>query len=80
MRFTYGVTESGRCFEFHDDWTLPGRKHMLMEEPWVGFTIFVERSASLSDALNDLDNDDQRRDTTTIDRRCAWADACDEDR
>ena len=80
VRFTYGVTEAGKCFEFHDDWTLPERKHMIMEEPWVGFTIFVERSASLSEALNDVDIDGYRRDVTTTDRRRAWADVYDDDR
>ena len=46
-RFTSGVTESGECFEFHDDWTLPQQRHKIMEEAWVGFTMFVERDCSL---------------------------------
>ena len=49
-RFTYGVTKSGKRFEFHDDWTLPQRRHMVLEEPWVGHTIFTERSVNLVDA------------------------------
>jgi hypothetical protein len=44
VRFTYGTTESGKTFEFHDDWTLPSRKHYVLEEPWVGYSIFTERS------------------------------------
>ena len=46
VRFTCGVTESGKSFEFHDDWTLPDRKHKVLEEPWIGYSVFVERSAS----------------------------------
>ena len=44
LRFTYGVTAKGRSFEFHDDWTKPERAHMVLDEPWVGYTIFIERS------------------------------------
>ena len=47
VRFTCGVTESGESFEFHDDWTLPSQKHRVLKEPWVGYTIFTERSANL---------------------------------
>ena len=79
VRFTYGVTERGRCFEFHDDWTLPERRHKLMEEPWVGFTVFAERGVCLSQALNDIDADGYQRDTTTTYDRRAWADICDDE-
>ena len=44
QRYTYGVTESGRKFEICDDWTVPDRRHLVLEEPWVGRTIFLERS------------------------------------
>ena len=44
LRFTYGITADGRSFEFHDDWTKPERAHMVLDEPWVGYTVFTERS------------------------------------
>ena len=44
LRFTYGITAEGRSFEFHDDWTKPERAHMVLDEPWVGYTVFTERS------------------------------------
>ena len=43
LRSTYGITVDGRSFEFHDDWTKPGRAHMVLDEPWIGYTIFTER-------------------------------------
>ena len=33
----------GRRFEFHDDWTKPERAHMVLDEPSVGYTVFIER-------------------------------------
>ena len=42
--FTYGITAEVRSFEFHDDWTKPERAHMALDEPWVGYTVFTERS------------------------------------
>ena len=47
-RFTYGVTSAGRTFEFHDDWTKPERAHMVLDEPWLGYTVFTERGAELT--------------------------------
>ena len=50
MRFTKGVTQSGRQFEFHDKWNDPRNSHRMLDEPWVGCTVFtVEGEASLSD-------------------------------
>ena len=49
-RFTSGVTASGRSFEFHDDWTKPERSHLVLDEAWVGYTVFAERGVSLSSA------------------------------
>ena len=43
-RFTYGIKAGGRSFEFHDDWTKPERAHMVLDEPWIGYTVFTERS------------------------------------
>ena len=44
QRYTYGVTESARKFEMCDDWTVPDRRYLVLEEPWIGHTIFHERS------------------------------------
>ena len=52
IRFTRGVTESGKSFEFHDDWTLPETRHKVLEEPWLGYTVFAERDANLTDFQN----------------------------
>ena len=50
IRFTKGVSQSGIEFEFHDDWTAARNSHRLLDEPWVGCSIFVEKGcASLSD-------------------------------
>ena len=43
LRFTHGVTAAGKTCEFHDDWTKPGRAHMVLDEPWIGYTIFTTR-------------------------------------
>ena len=77
-RFTYGVTSSGRTFEFHDDWTKPERAHMVLDEPWLGYTVFIERGAEL------MKTQDKRPQTTTTPGACPgatsastsrWADA-----
>ena len=47
FRFTCGVTESRKSFEFHDDWTLPEQRHRVMDEAWIGYSVFTERSASI---------------------------------
>ena len=82
VRFTRGVTESGQAFEFHDDWTVPEQKHRVLEEPWVGYTIFTEMSASLWAQTcarwpfrGVLGQDIQK----LLDKRCAWADLLAED-
>ena len=41
-RFTFGVTASGDKFEFYDDWTRPGNAHRVLEEPWLGYILFLE--------------------------------------
>ena len=49
IRFTKGVTQSGREFEFHDNWHESSNAHRLLDEKWVGCTTFiVESKASLS--------------------------------
>ena len=45
-RFTCGVTQSGKKFEVYDDWTRPDRRHMLLDEPWMGYTVFTEEGAN----------------------------------
>ena len=40
----YGITAEGKSFEFHDDWTKLERAHMVLDEPWLGYTVFTERS------------------------------------
>ena len=51
-RFTCGVTRSGKKFELYDDWTRLDRRHMLMDEPWLGYTVFTEEGASYADFQN----------------------------
>jgi hypothetical protein len=41
IRFTKGVTQSGREFEFHDNWHESRNAHRMLDEQWVGFTVFV---------------------------------------
>ena len=48
-RFTCGVTQSGKKFELYDDWTRPDRRHMLLDEPWMGYTVFTVEGASYVD-------------------------------
>ena len=49
IRFTKGVTQSGRRFEFHDNWHDSKNAHRMLEEKWIGCTTFVvEDKASLS--------------------------------
>ena len=73
-RFTCGVTESGKSFEFHDDWSLPQRRHMVMEEPWVGYTIFTDRSVSLGQAQEYRTSILKERQVLLNAGRGAWAD------
>ena len=49
-RFTKGVMKSGQTFEFHDNWQESKSAHRILEEPWVGITLFtVKGEASLLD-------------------------------
>ena len=45
-RFTCGVTENGEAFEFFDDWTIPDCSHRILNEPWIGYTVFVEQGST----------------------------------
>ena len=51
VRFTKGITESGRRFEFHDKWTREDRKHLDIGEAWIGYTVFVETGRHLHSAM-----------------------------
>lgn len=50
IRFTKGITKSGRRFEFHDTWERPGNRHRLFDEEWIGTTVFTNASTSIYDA------------------------------
>jgi hypothetical protein len=53
-RFTKGVTQSGREFEFHDDWQRSDNAHRMLEEKWIGCTTFVVKGrADLHDVQRD---------------------------
>ena len=54
MRFTHGITQSGRQFEVHDAWQIPERRHFDMKEPWIGCTFFSDGSTSLTEALSSI--------------------------
>ena len=51
VRFTRGVTESGRVFEFHDNWQAPNNSHRLLDEPWVGFTTMIVDGTSSNSSI-----------------------------
>ena len=53
-RFTKGVTQSGRKFEFHDEWQRSENAHRLLEEKWIGCTTFVVKGRA---NLHDLQRD-----------------------
>ena len=53
LRFTKGITKSGQRFEFHDRWRQPERAHRILDEPWIGYTVFAETSATLSEVLRE---------------------------
>ena len=57
VRFTYGITQSGRHLEFHDAWQNPERRHFDMKEPWIGCTVFTDGSTSLTEALSSIGTD-----------------------
>ena len=59
IRFTRGVTESGVTFEFHDDWTKADNSHRLLDERWVGCTIFVEKTKETLSCLQDTEKNVQ---------------------
>ena len=42
------ATRKGDVRELYDDWTKPEAAHAVMSEPWVGYTVFVERNCELS--------------------------------
>ena len=42
QRITVGVTRAGRHFEIRDDWGSKKDSHRVLEEPWVGYTMFQE--------------------------------------
>ena len=69
-RFTYGVTAAGRTFEFHEDWTKPERAHMVLDEPWLGYTVITERRAESTNT-----QDKRSWMTTTTASTSRWADA-----
>ena len=43
-RLTYRITVEGRSFELDNVWTKQERAHMALDEPWVGYAVFTERS------------------------------------
>ena len=50
VRFTKGVSQSGKTFEFHDNWLDPKNAHKTFDESWVGCTTFVvQEKTSLFD-------------------------------
>ena len=79
QRYTYGVTEHGDRFEICDDWTVPDRRHLMLAKPWVGHTIFIERSRIVGNER--LSKEDFRKLVNEEARheRVAWADLEDDD-
>ena len=49
IRFTKGITRSGRRFEFHDRWNKAERRHLQIDEDWIGTTVFVDANTELHD-------------------------------
>ena len=75
IRFTRGITESGTAFEFHDDWTKESNSHRLMEEKWIGCTVFVEANkCSLVRSQEELRPITRGKSKSKI----SWADECGE--
>lgn len=66
-RFTCGVTSSGQRFEMHDNWTRPDRKHLVLDAPWVGYTVFIEES------VENVDVQAMRKEAT-VNARQRWMD------
>ena len=79
QRITYGVTKSGKKFEMTDDWTLPDRQHLVLAEPWVGHTIFVERPKKSATGRMAGPNFGGTLEKEGRPRRPAWADVYDDE-
>ena len=62
IRFTRGVMASGKTFEFHDDWTRPENRHKVLEEDWIGYSVFAERQMKLADFQQDRLDDHVKMD------------------
>ena len=78
-RFTRGITQSGRSFEFHDDWTIPINAHRVLEEPWIGSTVFIEEDKStLLDSQVKIQVEKSNKSPHAIEKRdigrMVWAD------
>ena len=77
-RFTKGITQSGRSFEFHDDWSIPLNAHRVLEEPWIGSTMFVEEHKSTLHDIQMKRQDRGRAAEAEVQgssiRRAVWAD------
>ena len=56
LRFTKGITKSGQKFEFRDRWRQPERAHPILDELWIGYTVFAETSSTFSEALREAHN------------------------
>ena len=83
IRFTKGVTESGESFEFHDNWQNLSDAHKLMDQAWVGCSVFIEEDkvSLLSAQTRDHDNDDHADDgkkNNAVDRNIRWSDVLEE--
>ena len=65
---------SGKTFEFHDDWTVLDSAHRLLDEPWIGSTIFFEKDRTM---LNDLDYGPSMS-TQKESEKMKWSDFIDE--
>ena len=55
IRFTRGITQSGRRFEFHDQWKQFDRNHWKVGEPWIGYTAFIDGGGDWNSAMKGLD-------------------------
>ena len=75
VRFTKGVTRSGKLFEFHDKWNDEMEAHRLLEEPWVGLTTFIERDkATLLDVQLRRREDHRQEERRRAPNAIRWAD------
>ena len=53
IRFSRGITESGKTFSFHDNWNNASRAHALLDEAWFGCSVFVEKDTALLNEFHD---------------------------